>query len=122
MEAIGDHLGAILIAVVSAAGTVLVTLLKARGDKSMSIPDQYASLMQEMKGWTTTQLEQRDRQLEQQGGTIKELRRDVSELQDEVQTWRRKFFLAVEYIRIIRRSVENRDSLPPVPDHLRDDI
>lgn len=122
MEAIGDHLGAIFIAVVSTAGTVLVTLLKSRGDKSMSLPDQYASLMQEMKGWTTTQLEQRDRQLEWQGGTIKDLRRDVSELQDEVQTWRRKFFLAVEYIRIIRRSVENRDSLPPVPDHLRDDI
>lgn len=87
MEAIGDHVGAILIAVVSAAGTVLVTLLKARGDKSMSIPDHYQGLMQEMKGWTTTQLEQRDRQLEQQGNRIENLER-------ELRTWKDKFWVA----------------------------
>lgn len=115
MEAIGDHLGAILIAVVSAAGTVLVTLLKARGDKSMSIPDQYASLTQEIRGWTTTQLEQRDRQLEQQGDRIENLER-------ELRTWKDKFWVAIEHIRVLRSPNRDRDVLPPVPESLRDDI
>lgn len=129
MEAIGDHVGAILIAVVSAAGTVLVTLLKARGDKSMSVPGQYQGLMQEVKDWANLQLEQRDRTIEslrnddkERDQRIDQLESRVDSLQDEVRKWKRKFFLAVEYIRIIRRSVENRDLLPPVPDHLRDDI
>lgn len=115
MEAIGDHLGAILIAVVSAAGTVLVTLLKSRGDKSMSVPDHYQGLMQEMKGWTSLQLEQRDRQLEQQGNRIENLER-------ELRTWKDKFWVAIEHIRVLRSPNRDRDSLPPVPESLRDDI
>lgn len=107
--------GPILIAVVSAAGTILVTLLKARGDKSMSIPDHYQGLMQEMKGWTTTQLEQRDRQLEQQGNRVENLER-------ELRTWKDKFWVAIEHIRVLRSPNRDRDVLPPVPDELRDDI
>lgn len=107
--------GPILIAVVSAAGTVLVTLLKARGDKSMSVPDHYQGLMQEMKEWTTLQLEQRDRQLEQQGNRIENLER-------ELRTWKDKFWVAIEHIRVLRSPNRDRDVLPPVPESLRDDI
>lgn len=115
MEAIGDHLGAILIAVVSAAGTVLVTLLKARGDKSMSIPDHYQGLMQEMKGWTTLQLEGQGRQ-------IKNLQNDVSELRQEVRTWKSKFRDSMSYIRALIPLVRDRDDVPPMPESLRDDL
>ena len=38
---LSEHWGAILIAVISAAGTILVTLLKIRGDSEASIPSAY---------------------------------------------------------------------------------
>ena len=112
---LANNWGPILIALVSAAGTVLVTLLKSRGDKSMSIPDHYQGLMNEIKGWTTLQLEQRDRTIEQQGNRIENLER-------ELRTWKDKFWIAIEHIRVLRSPNRDRDVLPPVPESLRDDI
>lgn len=115
MEALSDHWGPMLIAVISAAGTALVTLLKIRGDKEASVPSHYQGLFQAMQDWTNTQLEQRDRQLEQQGNRIENLER-------ELRTWKDKFWVAIEHIRMLRSPNRDRDVLPPVPESLRDDI
>lgn len=115
MEALSDHWGPILIAVISAAGTAIVTLLKIRGDKVASVPSAYQGLMQEMKDWTNTQLEQRDRRIE-------ELQSDVGKLQETVTLWKGKFRQAMEYIRVLRAHDHNRDALPPVPESLRNDL
>lgn len=112
---LAEHLGPILIAVVSGAGTVLVTLMKIKGDKSASIPEAYQGLVQEMKTWTNTQLEQRDREIEA-------LKYDVGELREAVRLWQGKFREAVAYIRSLRAASRDRSALPPVPEALRDDI
>ena len=112
---LADHWAPILIAVVSGAGTVLVTLMKIKGDKSASIPEAYQGLVQEMKSWTSTQLGQRDREIES-------LKHDVGELREAVRLWREKFREAVAYIRELRAVSRDRNALPPVPESLRDDI
>ncbi len=112
--ALSEHWGAILIAVISAAGTILVTLLKIRGDSEASIPSAYQGLVQEMKSWTSLQLEQRDRRIE-------ELQHDVEQLQEAVKTWKTKFKTAADYIRQVLVA-EDRARLPPVPESIRDDV
>jgi len=112
---LSEHWGPIFIAVISAAGTVLVTMMKIRGDKSAGIPEAYQGLMQEVKAWTSTQLEQRDHQ-------IQELKHDVGELREAVKLWQGKFREAMAYIRRLRAASPDREALPPVPESLRDDI
>lgn len=112
---LADHWAPIVIAIISGAGTVLVTLLKIRGDSEASIPSAYQGLVQEMKSWTSLQLEQRDREIEG-------LKYDVGELKEAVRLWQGKFREAVAYIRSLRSSSRDRDELPPVPESLRDDI
>lgn len=46
---LAGHWAPIVIAVISGAGTVLVTIMKIKGDKSASIPEAYQGLVQEMK-------------------------------------------------------------------------
>lgn len=112
---LADHWAPILIAVISGAGTVLVTMLKIKGDRSTSIPEAYQGLVQEMKAWTSTQLEQRDREIES-------LKHDVGELREAVRLWQGKFREAVAYIRRLRAASPDREAIPPVPESLRDDV
>ena len=112
---LADHWAPIVIAVISGAGTVLVTMVKIKGDKSVSLPEAYQGLVQEMKSWTSTQLEQRDREIEG-------LKHDVGELREAVRLWQGKFREAMAYIRRLRAESPDHRALPPVPDSLRDDI
>ena len=112
---LADHWAPIVIAVISGAGTVLVTMVKIKGDKSASLPEAYQGLVQEMKSWTSTQLEQRDREIES-------LKHDVGELREAVRLWQGKFREAVHYIRSLRAASRDRNALPPVPESLREYI
>ena len=122
MEALSDHWGPILIAVISAAGTALVTLLKIRGDKETSVPSHYQGLFQAMQDWTNTQLEQRDRTIEQLRRNDEEQGSRIENLERELRMWKGKFWQAIEHIRVLRSPHRDRDVLPPVPESLRDDL
>lgn len=119
---LAEHLGPILIAVISGAGTVLVTMMKIRGDKENGIPGAYQGIMQEMKAWHATQIEQLEKQVGQQGERIERQGRKIDGLEREMQSWKAKFREAVDYIRRLRAVSRDHDALPPVPESLRDDI
>ena len=110
-----DSLGAILIAVVSAAGSALVAWLKLRGDKSASVPAAYQALLADVKAWTGRQLAERDRKIEH-------LESDVEELKTAVATWRGKFQSAVNYIRALYETVDDRIPIPTPPNEIREDL
>lgn len=102
-----ESLGAILIAVISAAGSALVAWLKLRGDKTASVPVAYQALA-DVKEWTGQQLAERDRKIEH-------LESDVEELKTAVATWRGKFQSAVHYIRALYETVDDRIPCRPRP-------
>lgn len=112
---LADQLGAVVIAAVSAGGTILVAWLKLRGDSQASLPAAYQGLLTEVKDWTRQQLEQRDKQIEV-------LQHDVEELQQAVKTWKSKFRSAVRYIHQLRGAVGDRARMPPPPPDIEGDL
>ena len=97
-----------------AVATVLAGLVgwlgirtKSRADKDIANAPKWGEFTDQIQEWTRGQLKERDERIER-------LQRDLTRINDEMKDWRRKYLVAVKFIRECRRAhpVDGLD-IPP---------